>query len=201
MKWLCPSHEATEMELKNLEGDREKRRGALSWLLQTKKLTAWKASEGCGIDRTLWINGFPGAGKSTITSFLISHFKSNLIDSDCVLLYFFFDSNKEKLRYVSNAIRTFAYRLAQKFPDVKNSLQKLQETQFNIDLSSTSELMDKLLQAPIGCITAEPKEIYIFIDALDKCQDKSELSEFIELTLKLPNSRLLVTSTMDLSLP
>jgi hypothetical protein len=167
------------------------------------ELEIWKTADADSESRLLWLNGLPGVGKSTVAAFLIENFE--ISNPNAVVLYFFC-KNTSKLNHVSDIIRTFAYQLllSTKIPAIRNHLERLRKDNFDIAQTSTS-LFAELIQTPCASLgSAVP--LYIFIDGLDKCQSDtvsghSELPEFLSLLSKLPNSRLLVTSTRGLSIP
>ncbi|KAJ3792300.1 quinon protein alcohol dehydrogenase-like superfamily [Lentinula aff. detonsa] len=127
--------------------------------------------------QTLLLCGEAGTGKSTISHTIGSKFEDQLG------AFFCFDRTSaatrtpsddavhrlKAARTPSNALRTIAYRLGIKFPEIGTKLQAIIQKNRNI-LESTSivELWETLIVGPAQVMANSAQQVLIIIDALDE---------------------------------
>ncbi|ORY61624.1 ankyrin repeat-containing domain protein [Pseudomassariella vexata] len=161
--------------------------GTGQWLLQGVTFQRWLNGEDTF---TLWCPGIPGAGKTVMTAAAVAYteakveklnaaivclycdYKTSAMNSDEVLLSSIVRQLAEQCRLIPEEVKTFWESFTTRRTHPKNndrlSLIKTMSERFN--------------------------RIYIFIDALDECQEKTR-SRFLRMASELePFARLFITS-------
>ena len=152
----------------------------------------------------LWMNGHPGAGKSTVA------FQIDADLSNEKRTVFMFDFDRKSKTSTRVALCTFAYDLARAFPACKSAIvSTLSDTTFKLGNATTEEIFRNLIRDPLEGLhmTNSPHKPLIFIvDALDECgnldgsanSDRKELLAVIkDWALLSPIFRLIVTSRAE----
>ncbi|KAJ3733215.1 hypothetical protein DFJ43DRAFT_242886, partial [Lentinula guzmanii] len=113
--------------------------------------------------RTLLLCGEAGTGKSAISHTIGLNFEHQLG------AFFCFDRTFAAARTPSNALRTIAYRLGIKFPEIATELLAIIQANPNV-LESTSilELWKTLIVDPAQVMAHSGQQVLIIIDALDE---------------------------------
>ncbi|KXN87181.1 Vegetative incompatibility protein HET-E-1 [Leucoagaricus sp. SymC.cos] len=155
----------------------------------------------------LWIRGFPGVGKSTLASSIVSRLRAqHRLGS-----YFVFDRAKVALA-TSNALwRCAAYDVARQYPASRKCIvERLQDEEVEVNSSNIQTLYRYLIEEPLGASKDDiPKgRLPVFvIDGLDECgglqgrhsEDREDLLETLKRWQKnLPETfKLIVTSRYE----
>lgn len=126
----------------------------------------------------LWINGKPGAGKSTLMKFLVH--RMEMTSSREPTVSFFFNARGGDMEKTTVGMyRSLLYQLLVKLPDLQTILDDS-----NFDLHGQSadiEWHPNLLRRLFSNAVAKlgKRRLYCFIDALDEC-DPKEVAEMVD---------------------
>ncbi|KDQ56505.1 hypothetical protein JAAARDRAFT_690730 [Jaapia argillacea MUCL 33604] len=153
----------------------------------------------------LWINGFPGAGKSAIASSAVAHFRA----SHRLGSFFFFERSKALSQTPSALWRRVAYDLSQIYPTARNMIvAKLKEDEAVVSTANIIQLFNELVRLPLSSKVEFPagRMPIVVIDALDECGgldgSRSIYRRHLLNTIKQwsylqPSFKLLVTSRIE----
>jgi len=205
LKWLLPS--VLENEAQLLANRSQRADGTLGWVLELEEFRKWRVGNLENVRstpaRTLWLNGLPGTGKSTISAYLYDLLLYQY--PDATILYFFCKSGSAGLTAAHNIVRTLCYQLTQKDPFYQRYLQH------KPDLPSTGRcenlvlLFNTLIKDPLEK-GRQNSDIFILLDGLDEAEDtslqsqqpsytsKTEIEALLEALVQLPAAKILITS-------
>ncbi|CAK1363830.1 unnamed protein product [Cercospora beticola] len=144
-----------------------------AWMVQHPAYVAWRLKKGCSEDqRTLWIAGKPGAGKSTIMKYLYDNTNQSKHDDE-IVISFFFNARGDQLERTT--VGMYRALLAQILVEVQD-LQNLLDEQ---DPSSewTTEALKRIFADAINGLGG--RRLTCFIDALDEC-DEQQIRDMVE---------------------
>ncbi|THX74193.1 WD40 repeat-like protein [Aureobasidium pullulans] len=151
-----------------------------------------------------WLNGIAGAGKSTISRSVAEQFNK----TECLGGNFFFKRGDGDRANAKKLFPTLARQLAHHVPGVLGKLLEILEAEPDIPSKSLREQFEKLIHQPLvsvqenGAGTQTP--IYVIvIDALDECNDASDIRTILKLIvlfngLQKLKLRVFVTSRPEL---
>ncbi|THX70298.1 WD40 repeat-like protein [Aureobasidium pullulans] len=151
-----------------------------------------------------WLNGIAGAGKSTISRSVAEQFNK----TECLGANFFFKRGDGDRANAKKLFPTLARQLAHHVPGVLGKLLEILEAEPDIPSKSLREQFEKLIHQPLvsvqenGAGTQTP--IYVIvIDALDECNDASDIRTILKLIvlfngLQKLKLRVFVTSRPEL---
>ncbi|KAI1648973.1 nacht and ankyrin domain-containing protein [Daldinia loculata] len=137
------------------------------WFLETSQYIDWldtsKFDDHSGF---LWIKGKPGAGKSTLMKFTISHAYQPLSDQGKIVISFFFNARGEELEKSTDGLyRSLIIQILELKPDLQRVLDAIDPSRpWNIELLRS--LFEDLILA------MDETSIICFIDALDECEER-----------------------------
>ncbi|THZ70320.1 WD40 repeat-like protein [Aureobasidium pullulans] len=151
-----------------------------------------------------WLNGIAGAGKSTISRSVAEQFNT----TGCLGANFFFKRGDGDRANAKKLFPTLARQLARHIPDILGKLLEFLETEPDIPSKSLREQFEKLIYQPLvsvqddGAGTQTPVYV-IVIDALDECNDASDIRTILKLIvlfngLQKLKLRVFVTSRPEL---
>ncbi|KAI5203928.1 hypothetical protein E4T39_03871 [Aureobasidium subglaciale] len=157
------------------------------WLLHGKPFGDWIEQPG-----SMWLTGMPGCGKSVFCSAAIAITEQRRTASKRTLIaYHFFTFTDARMRTVDAMMRSLVYQLARQSDTFYNATNVLFDKCHEEGQPPTiPELFDLLTEAlPYDAGT------YIFLDALDECDEQIDLANFIEmLRQECPDLHLFLTS-------
>ena len=150
------------------------------WLVEREEYKAWhdkaKSSEHNGF---LWIKGKPGAGKSTLMKWALTHAQKTC--GDDTLISFFFNARGEGLeRSTEGMYQSLLVQLLEKIPRLQSVLDK-QRQRNNWPI----EILSGLFREAV--ISLENDRLTCYIDALDECGE-AEIRNMIEVFEDLTES-------------
>ncbi|KAF7952664.1 hypothetical protein EAE96_005895 [Botrytis aclada] len=162
--------------------------GSGKWLLENREFRSWLLSDHNSV---LWIQGNPGAGKSTLASNFIKDFKNHSLEGrPAILLYHFFHYESQD-NSARNLLRSLIFQIMSKnlnplsdlislLDQKRNFYHKVEEPrnswgEWISQAVLTEEFLGKCLEA-----IAEAHWLYIVIDALDECSN-GEISSLMSL--------------------
>ncbi|TFK38077.1 hypothetical protein BDQ12DRAFT_666303 [Crucibulum laeve] len=156
-----------------------------------------KDSNDCPI---LWLNGPAGTGKSAISQTIAECYASQ----KQVAASFFFFRGSGRRSTIQHLISTLAYQVSMFDPAAKSMLIDTMSNEPNLHEQALHYQLNKLLINPIRATRLEWSKIIIIIDALDECDDKELISDFIEAIVDICNAsnvqlpfKLLLTSCVE----
>jgi hypothetical protein len=132
------------------------------------------------MDRPIcWLNGPAGSGKSAVSQTV-----AELCDASRRLAasFFFLRGAGDRSR-ITRLIPTLAYQLSISIPATKSFIQLILHTDPLIVRQALRYQFQKLVIEPILAVTdtnTTMTPMIIFVDALDECDDKDLMAEFIE---------------------
>ena len=131
--------------------------GTGAWLSETPEYTAWLQNQG-----TLWCHGIPGAGKTIIGSLIIENLREKASPEVGIAgLYCTYRSPQS----IANLIGCLAKQLAATCTQLPESITDRKDFTLN-------DLRSILLE-----LSRQHSKIMIVVDALDECENRSELLE------------------------
>ncbi|TFK36317.1 hypothetical protein BDQ12DRAFT_580069, partial [Crucibulum laeve] len=131
-----------------------------------------KDSDDCPI---LWLNGPAGSGKSAISQTIAEHYAAQ---QQVAAIFFFFRGAGQRSQ-IQHLIPTLAYQVFIFSPAAESTLRDILRKEPNLHEQALYHQLVKLLIKPIQATQLESSKIIIIIDALDECNDKKLISQFI----------------------
>ena len=145
-----------------------------------------------------WLQGAAGSGKSAISKTVAELCAGvNRLGGS-----FFFLRGAGRRSRITNFIPTLAYHLASSVPDTRVYIENVLRSDRHITHRSLTRQLRKLIIEPIRSLVTPMLPAIIIVDALDECDDKQMIADFIEIvacTLRddQPAIRFLFTSRVE----
>jgi hypothetical protein len=162
------------------------------WLLESAKFAEWKESAAS----RLWLYGIPGCGKTILSSTAIEHLLQHCHDdASMVAAYFYFDFNDTEKQDPELMLRSLLCQLVQRSFTIPKGVDALYSSCENGRRKpSLYALLDVTRQA-----AQEFAHVYVILEALDECSQRSELMAMLETVAgwQLDNLHLLMTSRKE----
>jgi hypothetical protein len=162
------------------------------WLLESVEFAKWKESAAS----RLWLHGIPGCGKTILSSTVIEHLLQHCYDDTRkVTAYFYFDFSDAQKQNSELMLRSLLSQLLQRSIVVPKGVDALYSSCDNGQREpSGHDLLEVTQQA-----AQEFTQVYVVLDALDECTQRSELMSMLETVAgwKLNNLHLLMTSRKE----
>ncbi|KAI1364366.1 hypothetical protein F5Y08DRAFT_214267 [Xylaria arbuscula] len=177
---------APEDEL--IANESRKLSGSCQWLVQKESFEQWRDSL---TSKLFWLQGRPGAGKTVLASHVIDYLRESGLDC----CYFYFKHGDENRGNISALLRSMAWQMAALHRSAFTTISKLTNsfTTPPVDKADhvstwrhvfASALLKSKLQRPQ----------YWVIDALDECENDSEVIFFLRKAQELWPLCILITS-------
>ncbi|KAK1486328.1 pfs domain-containing protein [Colletotrichum tamarilloi] len=175
---------------KNLRNALQKRHpGTGEWILKTPEFEHWKENPG-----TLWLSGMPGAGKTIISSTIVTSLLSEAQTSTSAVVYSYFDFSNESQQEAQSFLRTCIAQLAAKKPaafDIllgfRNRFPEAQDQQPGLE-----EFLEATV-ATMGCF----HRVFLVVDALDECSERKKLLDIFKELQSVRNLHLVLLSRRE----
>ncbi|KAL6711261.1 hypothetical protein ACN47E_005792 [Coniothyrium glycines] len=187
-KWLTPPDPSTN----HLKAQKLREAETGLWFVNGVKFAQWKAVP----TSRMWLYGIPGCGKTILGSTIIRELLQHCDDSsDRVVVYFYFDFNDARKRDPGLMLRSLLYQLLECSRKISSSVDTLlslhEEGQRQPSQSVLLEETKRMIQG-FG-------QVFIVIDALDECNQCTDLMEMLETIIgwQLQNLHLLLTSRRE----
>ncbi|KAI1074605.1 hypothetical protein F5B20DRAFT_586079 [Whalleya microplaca] len=164
-------HDAPEDDLMNMDSLRLP--GSCEWLIQRPKFKEWRDTRSSGM---YWLRGRPGAGKSIISSAVISHLRD--ISRECCF-FFFIEGDKGKVS-TKNFLKSMAFQMAILHPEILRTILDIASKwgEVTLDKSDANTIWRKIFLS--GVLKARlNRPQYWVVDALDEARDGSDLVSFL----------------------
>ncbi|KAK4159781.1 putative nacht and ankyrin domain protein [Cladorrhinum sp. PSN259] len=134
------------------------------WFLNSEAYLKWKEAYLKGAKGSLWLNGIPGCGKTTISSSIIADLEQSAAFSPS-LIYFYFDFNDVEQQSFENALRSLVAQLYDKRTEARAEVDILYSSCGDgARQPSITELRKVFLM-----MLQQVGETWIVLDALDEC--------------------------------
>jgi hypothetical protein len=162
------------------------------WLLEGEQFTRWKKSAAS----RLWLYGIPGCGKTILSSTIIEHLLQYCHDdTNMVTAYFYFDFNDTQKQDPELMLRSLLCQLVQRSVVIPKGADALFSSCEN---GKRQPSLHALLQVTKEA-AQEFTHVYVVLDALDECAQRSELMDMLEAVAEwqLDNLHLLMTSRKE----
>lgn len=143
--------------------------GSCDWILRDRSFESWVNARDSR-PQAIWIHGVPGAGKSILSSYIISHLRN--IGAACQ--FFFFRYEDQSKRSGNTLLRSMALQIASQLPEYKYQLSKLAEETGSLEKADTRVLWQKLYLSRLIRLQAS-RPLYWVIDAVDECDAPQQL--------------------------
>ncbi|KAJ5094546.1 hypothetical protein N7456_010407 [Penicillium angulare] len=164
--------------------DELKEPGTCDWFIKKRSFKLWVS----GIFPViLWLTGRPAAGKTILSSHVISHLSMSACCS-----YFFFEHSSSSL---GDCFRSLAYQMAMQDSIVRDKVLQLARGQVTWDIKNEGDLWNKLFLEGILKLPLKRDHFWV-IDGLDECSNFSHIFTR-RLLARFPQNgrvRMLVTS-------
>ncbi|KAK6355214.1 hypothetical protein TWF696_004331 [Orbilia brochopaga] len=144
-----------------------------------------------------WLNGMAGSGKSTICRTICEH----LEEKKLLCASFFFRRGGKDRSNATRLFTTLAYQLAVRFPDVRSNVQEAIRLDHTIPHMALDEQLKRLILQPLSKSNFSLPRLLIAIDALDECEEGSDIETIIQLLvqqMKPTGLRVFLTSRPEL---
>lgn len=127
-----------------------------------------------------WLYGAAGSGKSAISKTVAELCAEvNRLGAS----FFFIRGAGRRSRFTS-FIPTLAYHLAFSVPATKSYIESVLRSDHHITHRSLKRQFQKLIMEPIRSLDPPIPPMVIIIDALDECDDKEKIAEFIDIVAR-----------------
>ncbi|KAJ0414709.1 hypothetical protein BJY00DRAFT_318549 [Aspergillus carlsbadensis] len=145
-----------------------------------------------------WLNGQAGTGKSTISR-TVAHEgfsgrrcgdKSPLSSDTHFAASFFFNYRQPARRNARRLFTTLSRSLANVLPDIQGHLSEAIQRYPDVATANPTSQWNHLIMGPLTKLDTEiaaPVRLIIVIDALDECEDLSDLDSIFQLLAQLKN--------------
>jgi thiol-disulfide isomerase/thioredoxin len=172
------------------------------WVLEHRLFASWLAVPP-EQNTILWITAGPGAGKSTLTSFVIDHLRTNLQSGSASrIAFFYFKASSTSQNNAADAMCSLTWQLCDQSEAARAALESdalyysLDTTGLRTSAKVKNSRTYKASQQLKRVLQATPDAV-ILIDGLDECQDcDAFLPMFLELCQQA-NIKALFTSRRE----
>ncbi|KAK3996549.1 hypothetical protein QBC44DRAFT_317159 [Cladorrhinum sp. PSN332] len=180
-------HVKEKLQFANYQLDQEvsteDRNGSNSgqWIFEDPEFLAWKNIEQGG-NRVLFINGKPGAGKTTLVSAIIERLlaeKSSNHRGQSAVAYFYFKDGQEDKNTFNAMLRALLEQLIGQDQAASIYFHELVSSTSGVNLRATKTLQDFVMKSVQGYQAS-----YLVLDGLDECAN-GEASKIIDCFLSL----------------
>ncbi|VUC36260.1 unnamed protein product [Clonostachys rosea] len=129
----------------------------------------------------LWIDGKPGAGKSTLIKFCYLHALANLNKTDeSAIISFFFNARGSGLEQsIVGLYRSLLFQTLSRFPDLQGALDEGNHRSYIYNTSITWDTTTLQTLFTKAIVHLGQRRLTCFIDALDECNE-NEVREMVE---------------------
>lgn len=161
------------------------------WLLKSEKYTEWKKNAAL----PLWLYGIPGCGKTILCSAILHDVLEDCRDGVGRVACFFFDFNDKQKQDPGRMLRSLVWQLSWQSDSIPTRLDSL----FSLCQSGQQQPSPNALQKALQSRIEELPQVYVVLDALDECAERTELMNMLETMAgwKLQNLHLLLTSRKE----
>jgi hypothetical protein len=127
-----------------------------------------------------WLHGAAGSGKSAISKTIAEL----CAESNRLGASFFFLRGAGRRSRITHFISTLAYHLAFSVPATRPYIESVLQRDHHIVHRSLERQFRKLITEPIQSVIMPTLPMVIIIDALDECDDKEMIADFIDIVAR-----------------
>jgi NACHT domain len=124
-----------------------------------------------------WLNGAAGAGKSAISRTVARLCE----ESNRLCASFFFFRGAGRRSTITHFISTIVYSIALSIPAMRPYIEDVLQRDHHILHRSHKRQFQQLIVEPIHLAMSPIRLMVIVVDALDECDDRQEIAEFIDI--------------------
>ncbi|KAF2771680.1 hypothetical protein EJ03DRAFT_334620 [Teratosphaeria nubilosa] len=147
------------------------------WLLEHPAYKAWSQAEHADqanqaedeyedVNAILWINGKPGAGKSTLMKFVHAHSKGQRRKDEIVISFFF---NARGVVLEKTTLGVYRALLCQLLNEATDLQTVLDDVTYNPAVGLSTARLQEILSKAVSKLGS--RHVRCFIDALDECDE------------------------------
>ena len=145
--------------------------GTCTWFLEQRHYIDWQVQP----NSVLWLSGFSGSGKSVLCSTAVCQILQGIKpDSGRATAFFYFDTSNLAMRSCDSLLRSLNWQLHRQYKGTPDRIWRLTHHHgFN---EAPSYLLSEILKIQLQ----QFKEVYLIVDALDECSDRTKLLSKLE---------------------
>ncbi|KAI1115050.1 hypothetical protein F5Y14DRAFT_450409 [Nemania sp. NC0429] len=174
LSWISPieyrRHHDTVQELRTKD--------TCDWLLQRPKFGQWINAAS---SVTLWLQGFPGSGKTYLTSRVIDEIEATLTGraNDESFAFFYCSRNEENRRNALDVLRSYVRQLSRTPQKLDFINPQLKDLYMKYKLTYSGWTLGSCQACLVNLLNLYPRTILI-LDALDEChpEERTNLLDF-----------------------
>jgi hypothetical protein len=165
--------------------------GTGQWLLQNPAFLSWKKmSKGA-----MWLHGATGCGRTILSSTVIATLQAEEEQKSArgnALIHFFFSST-DIAEQTEQCVRSLIYQVSQQVPSAAAALaDSYHASKENGQLLSWEGLVQALKALISRC-----SQVRVVLDALDECQRRDVLLEWLDDLMTVDNTAIILTSRFE----
>lgn len=158
------------------------------WFLDSNEYRDWKAK----LNNSLWLHGMPGCGKTVLSSTIIEDLENENTLPASDVLYFYFDFNDINKQSFEKMLRSLVSQLYQQHRPSRQHLNQL----YSSCKDGKEQPSTQALITTFQSITRATNNVVIVLDALDECEARRDLLNWLA-SQKSESARVLLTSRKE----
>ncbi|KAJ7589405.1 hypothetical protein C8J56DRAFT_784674, partial [Mycena floridula] len=143
--------------------------GTGDWFLKQQKFVDWKD----GKTKFLWCPGIPGAGKTILSSIIVEHLRSAILQPKIAVICIYCDYRQQEAQTPIQLLGSVLKQLVQQHPVLSDHLLTLHRTNLSRDAHPSTPELFAALQNEVLLYS----QVYIVVDALDECSENNKARE------------------------
>ncbi|KAK0513833.1 hypothetical protein JMJ35_003555 [Cladonia borealis] len=162
------------------------------WLLAEENFRSWVDGSGSSC---LFCSGIPGAGKTVLTSLVITHLESHIAAIKPIIAYIFFDYKDQERQTATAILCSLLRQVIESIGEIPQSIQYFYgaRTPYEKENTMDEEQCISLLES---LIRNEPRDTFLIFDALDECPDRDHDSNEVRSRITSAMKRLAVVGKL-----
>ncbi|KAK6529978.1 hypothetical protein TWF694_003353 [Orbilia ellipsospora] len=159
LNWLTLFHYGSEQS----DVFQKRQPGTGKWLLDSKEYQKWLTAE----KQVLFCRGIPGAGKTVLTSIVVDHLSTWILDDGKIgIAYIYCNFKRTHEQRLDDLLASLLKQLSERQPFLPENVRALYERH---QRNKTRPSRDDIRQA-LRAVVSLYSKTFIIIDALDECQ-------------------------------
>ncbi|KXH64748.1 hypothetical protein CNYM01_02062 [Colletotrichum nymphaeae SA-01] len=148
-----------------------------AWFIKHQYFQTWLNEDELKLHHgLLWIQGKPGAGKSTIMKFALSKMQRDRHWSPLVISFFFNARGEYLERSIEGMYRSLLLQLFQGYPQLRSVLNELYSNQQEYGTCPSLDILKDMFSEAV--LSLGQLRLTCFIDALDEC-DEQQVTDMV----------------------